>query len=125
MDGLEQPLWTQLVSLSAVLIPLQPYADDLIIMSTIAAGLQRQLDAMQQFCHQRQLRVNPAKTNVVLFGSKPACQAFVSLAMKWTEWSQTQGWTALKVPRGTAPSREAAFGRLRLRGSPPEPFRCV
>ncbi len=30
-------------------------------MSITAAGLQRQLDALQQFCHQRQLSVNLAK----------------------------------------------------------------
>ena len=64
-------------SLSGVLIPMLLYADDLIIMSTTAAGLQRQLDALQQFCHQRQLSVNLAKTKVVTFGSKAACQAFI------------------------------------------------
>ena len=64
-------------SLSGVLISLLLYADDLIIMFTTAAGLQRQLDALQQFCHQRQLSVNLAKTKVVTFGSKAACQAFV------------------------------------------------
>ncbi len=64
-------------SLSGVLIPMLLYADDLIIMSTTAAGLQRQLDALQQFCHQRQLSVNLAKTKVITFGSKPACQAFI------------------------------------------------
>ena len=46
-------------------------------MSTTAAGLQRQLDALQQFCHQRHLSVNLAKTKVVTFGSKAACQAFI------------------------------------------------
>ncbi len=46
-------------------------------MSTTATGLQRQLDALQQFCHQRQLCVNLAKTKVVTFGSKAACQAFI------------------------------------------------
>ena len=57
-------------SLSGILIPLLLYIDDLIIMSSTAAGLQRQLDALQQFCHQRQLSVNLAKTKVVTFGSK-------------------------------------------------------
>ena len=38
------------------------------------AGLQRQLDALQQFW---QLSVTLAKTKVVTFGSKAACQAFV------------------------------------------------
>ena len=54
------------------------YADDLIIMSTTAAGLQRQLDALQQFCHQRQLSVNLTKTKVITSGSKAASQAFIS-----------------------------------------------
>ncbi len=81
VDGLEQHLMDTVghdaPSLSRVMIPLLLYADDLIIMSTTAAGLQRQLDALQQFCHQRQLSVNLAKTKVVTFGSKAACQAFV------------------------------------------------
>ena len=64
-------------SLSGVLIPLLLYTDDLIIMSTTAAGLQRQLDALQQFCHQRQLSVNLTKTKVVTIGSKAACHAFI------------------------------------------------
>ena len=81
VDGLEQHLMDTVghdaPSLSGVLIPLLLYADDLIIMSTTAAGLQRPLDALQQFCHQRQLSVNLAKTKVVTFGSKAACQAFI------------------------------------------------
>ena len=56
-------------SLSGVLIPLLLYADDLTIMSTTAAGLQRQLDALQLFCKQQQLSVNLAKTKVVTVGS--------------------------------------------------------
>ena len=81
VDGLEQHLMDTVghdaPSLSGVLIPLLLYADDLIIMSTTAAGLQRQLDALQQFCQQRQLSVNLSKTKVVTFGSKAACQAFI------------------------------------------------
>lgn len=81
VDGLEQHLMDTVghdaPSLSGVLIPLLLYADDLIIMSTTAAGLQSRLDALQQFCHQRQLSVNLAETKVVAFGSKAACQAFI------------------------------------------------
>ena len=82
MDGLEQHLMGTVghdaPSLSDVLIPLLLCADDLIIMSSTAAGLQRQLDALQQFCHQRQFSVNLAKTKVVTFGSKlSACQTFM------------------------------------------------
>ena len=63
-------------SLSGALIPLLLYADDLTIMSTTAAGLQRQLYALQLFCKQRQLTVSLAKTKVVIFGSRARCQTF-------------------------------------------------
>ena len=78
--GLEQHLMDTLghdaPSLSGVLIPLLLYADDLTIMSTRPAGLQRLLNALQLFCEQRQLSVNLAKTKVVTFGSRAKCQAF-------------------------------------------------
>ena len=45
-------------------------------MSTTPAGLQRQLNALQGFCEQRQLSVNLAKTKVVTFGSRARCQTF-------------------------------------------------
>ena len=80
VDGLEKHLMEtrghDAPDLSAIFTPLLLYADDLIIMSTTAAGLQRQLDALQQFCDQRQLSVNLTKTKVVTFGSRAKCQAF-------------------------------------------------
>ena len=80
VDGLEQHLMDTVghdaPSLSGALIPLLLYADDLTIMSTTPAGLQRQLNALQLFCEQRQLTVNLAKTKVVVFGSRARCQAF-------------------------------------------------
>ena len=55
-DGLEQHLMDTLghdaSSLSGVLIPLLLYADDLTIVSTTPARLQRQLNALQLFCEQ-------------------------------------------------------------------------
>ena len=41
--------------------------NDLILMSTTAAGLQTQLNALASFCDQRQLTVNLSKTKVVVF----------------------------------------------------------
>ena len=71
VDGLEQHLMDTLghdaTSLSGALIPLLLYADDLTIMSTTPAGLQRQLHALQHFCEQRQITVNLATTKVVTF----------------------------------------------------------
>ncbi|KAL3146185.1 hypothetical protein ABBQ32_14176 [Trebouxia sp. C0010 RCD-2024] len=54
-------------TLRGVLVPLLLYADDLILMSTSAAGLQKQLDALASFCDQRQLTVNISKTKIVVF----------------------------------------------------------
>ena len=80
VDGLEQHLMDTLrhdaPSLSGVLILLLLYADDLTIMSTTLAGLQRQLNALQLFCKQWQLSVDLAKPKVVTFGSRARCQAF-------------------------------------------------
>ena len=50
-----------------VMVPLLLYADDLILMSASASGLQKQLDALASFCEQRQLTVNLSKTKVVVF----------------------------------------------------------
>ena len=81
VDGLEQHLTDtegqDAPALSGVQIPLLLHADYLIIMSTTTAGLQRQRDALQDFCHHRQLSVSLVKIKVVTFGSKAACQAFI------------------------------------------------
>ena len=76
VDCLEQRLMDttghDTFSLSGALIPLLLYAHDLTVMSTTAAGLQRQLDASQLFCEQRQLSVNLAETKVVTL-SRSVC----------------------------------------------------
>lgn len=54
-------------TLLGTLVPLLLYADDLILMSTTAAGLQKQLDVLASFCETRQLTVNLTKTKVVIF----------------------------------------------------------
>ena len=48
-------------TLKGVMVPLLLYADDLILMSESAAGLQKQLDALASFCEERQLTVNLIK----------------------------------------------------------------
>ena len=44
------------------------WADDLILMSDSAKGLQNQLDGLFKFCSQYQLIVNSLKTKVMIFG---------------------------------------------------------
>ena len=63
-------------SLSGVLNPQLLYADDVNIMSATLAGVQRQINALQLFCEQRQLSVNLAQTKVATFGSRARCPAF-------------------------------------------------
>ncbi|MCO5594811.1 hypothetical protein L7F22_048845 [Adiantum nelumboides] len=52
-------------SLAGVMIPLLLYADDVVMISDTQEGLQRQLDALQRFCADRDLTVNLGKTKVI------------------------------------------------------------
>ena len=54
-------------TLMGVMVPLLLYADDLILMSESASGLQKQLDALASFCERRVLTVNLSKTKVMVF----------------------------------------------------------
>ncbi len=56
-------------TLMGVMVLLLLYADDLILISESASGLEKQLDALASFCVQRQLTVNLSKTKVVVFES--------------------------------------------------------
>ena len=71
VDGLEKHLLemadVDAPILMGVMVPLLLYADDLILMSESAAGLQKQLDALASFCKERQLTVNLSNTKVVVF----------------------------------------------------------
>ena len=70
VDGLEKHLLENAdidaPTLMGLMVPLLLYADDLILISESAPGLQKQLDALASFCEQRQLTVNLSKTNVVV-----------------------------------------------------------
>lgn len=71
VDGLEKHLLDMTdidaPTLMGVMVPLLLYADDFILMSESAAGLQKQLDALASFCEERQLTINLSKTKVVVF----------------------------------------------------------
>ena len=54
-------------TLMGVMVPLLLCANDLILMSESAAGLQKQSDALASCCEGRQLTVNLSKTEVVVF----------------------------------------------------------
>ena len=49
-------------------VPPLLYADDMVLLATSAAGLQRQLNLLQQYCRQWGLTVNIDKTKLMLLG---------------------------------------------------------
>ena len=55
------------ISLSNLETSLLLYADDLVLMSESAIGLQKQLNTLKKYCDQWQLKVNEQKTKVVVF----------------------------------------------------------
>ena len=71
VDGLEKHLLDMTdidaPTLIGVMVLSLLYADDLILMSESAAGLQKQLDALASFCEERRLTVNLSKTKVMVF----------------------------------------------------------
>ena len=43
------------------------YADDIVLLSNSAGGLQKMLNSLLQFCQRWNLKVNVAKTKVIIF----------------------------------------------------------
>jgi hypothetical protein len=64
-------------------VPPLTYADDVALMSTSAAGLQRQLDALGRYAVQWKLTVNIGKTEVVVYK-----KGTPELAQRWSYGGQ-------------------------------------
>ncbi len=71
LDGLEKHLdaldGDSPPQLANIVVNLLLYADDLALMSETPQGLQKQIDALSEFCVERQLVINVSKTKVVVF----------------------------------------------------------
>jgi hypothetical protein len=71
LDGLEKHLdaldGNNPPQLADIVGKLLLYADDLALMSETPQGLQKQIDALSEFCVERQLVINVSKTKVVVF----------------------------------------------------------
>ena len=92
VDGLENQLLDTAdiaaLTLLGVVVPLLLYADDLILVSESAAGLQTQLNTTASFCEQHQLTVNVSKTKVVVFVAQhSSIPDFVLNGATWREWT--------------------------------------
>ncbi len=54
-------------NVTGTLLPILMLTDNMLIMSTSAAGLQQQPDALQNFCSCKKLTVSTAKAKIVVF----------------------------------------------------------
>ena len=104
VDGLEKHLPEtadiDAPTLMGVMVPLLLYADDLILMSDSASGLQKQLDALASFCEQRQLTVNLSKTKVAVFETRQSdgSVTLCSVGQLWNGWRATSIWGLSSMP---------------------------
>jgi hypothetical protein len=64
LDALDGDIPPQLAD---IVVKLLLYADDLALMLETPQGLQKQIDALSEFCVERQLVINVSKTKVVVF----------------------------------------------------------
>ena len=70
------------------------YADDTILISESATGMQRMLNVFDDYCTRWKLSVNLDKTNVVIF-EKRKCRRNVMFKMKGEEIKQADSYTYL------------------------------
>ncbi|GAQ77988.1 DNA/RNA polymerase superfamily protein with reverse transcriptase domain [Klebsormidium nitens] len=76
IDGLEDVIGgtADNPELSGVEVPFLAFADDVVLLSTSAAGLQKKLGLLEEFSKESGLPVNLQKTEVVVFGGQFAVQ---------------------------------------------------
>jgi hypothetical protein len=127
LDGLEKHLDAldgdsppQLVNIA---VKLLLYEDDLALMSETPQGLQKQIDALSEFCAERQLVINVNKTKVVVFEKCRSAapkftyrgttiervQSFIYLGL---ELHSTRGM-AVAIDKLTAAGKKALFALRR------------
>ena len=85
-------------TLMGVMVPLLLYADDLILMSESAAGLQKQSNALASFCEECQLTVNLSKTKVAVFEHRQSDATLCLMVQLWKGWRATSTWALLYTP---------------------------
>ncbi len=102
VDGLEKHLLEtadiDAPKLMGVMVPLLLYADDLILMSESASGLQKQLDALASFCEQRQLTISARQKWWSLKPGKVTCVTLCSVVQLWKGWRATSIWGLSSMP---------------------------
>jgi len=94
LDELEKHLdaldGDNLPQLADIVIKLLLYADDLALMSETPQGLQKQIDALSEFCVERQLVINVSKTKVMVF--EKCCNAALEFTYRGTTIERVQSF---------------------------------
>jgi hypothetical protein len=80
-----------------VLISLLLFVDDLVLMASTPEGLQRQIDALANFCDLRQPTVNLGKTKVLIFNASKSSLTDLHFHYKGAEIEITTTYTYLGV----------------------------
>jgi len=104
VDGLEKHLLEtadiDAPTLMGFMVPLLLYADDLILMSESASGLQKQLDALASFCEQT-VNLHSISARQKWWSLKPGkvtCVTLCSVVQLWKGWRATSIWGSSCMP---------------------------
>jgi hypothetical protein len=118
LDGLEKHLDAldgdsppQLVD---IVVKLLLYANDLALMSETPQGLQKQIDALFEFCVERQLVINVSKTKVVVF--EKCCSAMPEFTYKGTTIERVQSFRYLGLELHSTRGMAIAIDKLTATG---------
>ena len=90
--------------LGGALVRALLYADDIALTSDTAAGLQRMLDALHEFCLANSMFVNQKKSEVVVFGAGPTSAPGFSCGGKPLEVKPSYKYLGLTLSAQGAPA---------------------
>jgi hypothetical protein len=97
LDGLEKHLdaldGDSPPQLADIIVKLLLYADDLALMLETPQRLQKQIDAMSEFCVKRQLVINVSKTKLwCLRNTAVQCQSSHTKGQPLSEFNHSNTW---------------------------------
>jgi hypothetical protein len=96
-------------TLANVHVWLLLFADDIVLISESEVGLQQLLNTLQQFCNERGLIMNVAKTKAMVFNFVDPCQKFV---FKGDVIEKVQTFKYLGILLETTPNLDNAVEHL-------------
>jgi hypothetical protein len=108
LDGDNPPQLTDIV------VKLLLYVDDLALMSETPQGLQKQIDALSEFCVERQLVINVSKTKVVVF--EKHCSATPEFTYRGTTIERVQSFRYLGLELHSTRGMAVAIAKLTTTG---------